>query len=77
MLENKWRFHPLSDGSCLVDFSIRAAFKNAILQMLLESNRERAGRVLIEKFSAEANRRYAAVGDPGLDLTEEINALGQ
>lgn len=77
VLENNWRFIALSDGSCLVDFSIRAEFRNAILQMLLESNRERAGRILIEKFSAEAKRRYKATGDPALDLTEEINALGQ
>lgn len=77
VLENHWRFIALSDGSCLVDFSIRAEFKNAILQMLLESNRERAGRVLVEKFSAEANRRYPAAGDPSRDLAEEINALGQ
>ncbi|WP_323761259.1 type II toxin-antitoxin system RatA family toxin [Maricaulis sp.] len=76
VLENHWRFHTLSDGSCLVDFSIIAAFKNAILQMLLESNRDRAGRVLIGKFSAEAARRYGSVGDPALDLTEEINAIG-
>jgi len=76
VLENHWRFAALSDGSCLVDFSILAEFKNAILQMLLESNRERAGRVLIEKFSAEAERRYARTGDPALDLAEEINAIG-
>ena len=77
VLENHWRFAALSDGSCLVDFAILAEFKNAILQMLLESNRERAGRVLIEKFSAEAERRYARTGDPALDLAEEINAIGQ
>lgn len=77
VLENHWRFSALSDGSCLVDFSIRAEFRNAILQLLLDSNRERAGRVLVQKFSAEAERRYARIGDPGLALTEEINAIGQ
>ncbi|WP_291842470.1 type II toxin-antitoxin system RatA family toxin [Maricaulis sp.] len=77
VLENHWRFFALSDGSCLVDFTIRAEFKNPILQILLESNRERAGRVLIEKFSAEAERRHARTGDPALDLAEEINAIGQ
>lgn len=76
VLENHWRFHALSDGSCLVDFSIRAAFRNAILQMLLENNRERAGRILIGKFSAEAERRYERTGDAALDLAEEINAIG-
>ncbi|RKR02794.1 type II toxin-antitoxin system RatA family toxin [Maricaulis maris] len=76
VLENRWHFHALSDGSCLVDFSIRAAFKNPILQVLLESNQERAGRVLISKFSAEAERRHERAGDPALDLAEEINAIG-
>lgn len=77
VLENAWRFHALSDGSCLVEFDIKAGFKNAILQMLLESNRDRAGRILIQKFSAEAQRRCAAAGDPSRDLSEEIDALGQ
>lgn len=76
ILENAWRFHALSDGSTLVEFAIRAEFRNAILQMLLESNRERAGRVLIRKFSAEADRRYARTGESAIDLAEEIDALG-
>ena len=75
VLENRWRFHALSDGSCLVDFEIRAEFRNAILQMLLESNRDRAGRILVQKFSAEAERRYARTGDPARDLSEEIDAV--
>ena len=75
VLENAWRFHALSDGSTLVEFSIRAAFKNAILQMLLETNRGRAAHMLVERFSAEANRRYEPAGDPSLDLSEEIDAL--
>ena len=75
VLENRWRFHALSDGSCLVDFEIRAEFRNAILQMLLESNRDRAGRILVQKFSTEAERRYARSGDPALDLSEEIDAV--
>lgn len=75
VLENRWRFHGLSDGSTLVDFEIRAEFKNAILQMLLESNRDRAGRILVQKFSAEAERRYAQTGDARRDLAEEIDAL--
>ncbi len=76
-LENQWCFVPLSDGSTLVKFRIRAAFKNGFLQMLLDSNRDRAARVLMGKFMAEAGRRYDPAGEPSLDLTEEINALSQ
>ena len=77
ILENEWLFVPLSDGSTLVDFQIRAALKNGILQMMLNSNRERAARVLMGKFMAEAARRYQSVGDNEQALAEEINAIGQ
>ena len=76
VLENAWQFHALSDGSTLVDFTIKAEFRNAILQMLLEGNRDRAGRILIGKFSAEAEQRCEPAGDPSKDLAEEIDALG-
>ncbi len=77
VLENNWRFFPLSDGSTLVKFHIRAAFKNIVLQMLLDSQRERAAHLLVKRFSDEANRRFAVTGDPGLDLRDEIDALAQ
>jgi len=76
-LINNWRFHPLSDGSCLVDFYIEAEFKIGMLQMLLEANKARAGHVLIKRFSDEAGRRFGPSGNPELDLTEEIDALIQ
>lgn len=77
VLENAWRFYPLSDGSTLVRFSIRAEFRNVVLQMLLDSQRERAAHQLVKRFSDEAQRRYPAAGDPSLDLGDEINALAQ
>lgn len=75
VLENAWRFHPLSDGSTLVRFRIKAAFKNPVLQMLLDSQRERAAHLLVKRFSDEAQRRFAVTGDPGSDLRDEIDAL--
>ena len=74
-LNNSWQFLPLSDGSCLVDFFIEAEFKIGMLQMLLEANKARAGQVLINRFSAEAARRYAISGDPSVNLDDEIDAL--
>ncbi|MFS2317640.1 type II toxin-antitoxin system RatA family toxin [Maricaulis sp. D1M11] len=76
-LENNWRFHALSDGSCLVEFYINAAFRNPVLQMLLDSNRERAVSVLISRFQDEAKRRYTPTGDPSVQLDDEIHALQQ
>lgn len=74
-LENRWQFHPLSDGSTLVEVSIEAVFKNPVLQMLLDKNRDRAVVSLVERFSAEAGRRYKPVGNPSQPLTEEIDAI--
>tara|TARA_R110000868_G_scaffold2321_7_gene17304 strand:- start:21473 stop:21976 length:504 start_codon:yes stop_codon:yes gene_type:complete len=77
VLENAWRFYPLSDGSTLVRFSIKAAFRNVVLQMLLDSQRDRAAQILVKRFSDEARRRYPVRGDASLDLGDEINALTQ
>ena len=74
-LDNKWRFHALSDGSTLVEFHIVAAFKNPVLQMLLDNNKDRAAKVLISRFQTEANHRYAISGDPDMDMSDEINAF--
>lgn len=77
VLENSWHFDPLSDGSTLVKFHIKAAFKNIVLQMLLDSQRERAAHILVKRFSDEANRRFAITGDSALALRDEIDALTQ
>jgi coenzyme Q-binding protein COQ10 len=74
-LKNKWGFHALSDGSTQVEFHIVAAFKNPVMQMLLDSNRERAAKSMIGRFSNEANGRYQTAGDPDLNLDEEISSI--
>ena len=70
-LGNCWRFHALSDGSTLVDFYIRYQFSNRILQMLLDTNRQRAVRYLVNAFAEEADKRYETVGEAELDLSAE------
>ena len=74
-LANQWRFHALSDGSTLVDFWIRYSFKNPLLQMLIDTNRTRAIRYLVNAFEVEAQRRYEMVGEPECDLDAEIDRL--
>ena len=71
VLGNCWRFHGLSDGSTLVDFFIRYKFSNRILQMLLDTNRQRAVRYLVNAFAEEADKRYETVGEAELDLSAE------
>ncbi|KAA5804856.1 type II toxin-antitoxin system RatA family toxin [Alkalicaulis satelles] len=73
-LANQWRFHALEDGSTLVDFWIRYHFRNPLLQMLVDTNRSRAIRFLVNAFQTEARARYETVGASDYALTE---ALGQ
>ncbi|WP_440959779.1 type II toxin-antitoxin system RatA family toxin [Oceanicaulis sp. LC35] len=74
-LATHWDFHRLEDGSTLVDFWIRYAFKNPVLQMLLDGNRARAIRYLISAFEDEAANRYDKVGEPDFDLSPALAAI--
>jgi len=75
-LANRWTFHPLEDGSTLVDFWIRYQFGNPVLQMLMDANRQRAVRYLINAFREEAERRYEQVGEPHYDISRAVRRLG-
>lgn len=72
-LANQWRFHTLEDGSTLVDFWIRYKFGNPVLQMLVDSNRNRAIRFLIDRFDAEAKRRFETVGERVYPLDDALD----
>lgn len=74
-LANQWRFHPLDDGSTLVDFWIRYSFRNPVLQVLMDTNRARAVRYLIGAFEQEAAARYELVGEPEFDLKPALAAI--
>ena len=71
-LANRWTFHRLDDGSTLVDFWIRYAFKNPVLQMLMDGNRVRAIRYLINAFQKEAHARYDVCGEADYDLATTL-----
>lgn len=61
-LANEWRFVELPDGSSDVSFWIRYRFRNPVLNALMDASRSRAIRYLIDRFRAEAERRYTPVG---------------
>ncbi|WP_421791573.1 type II toxin-antitoxin system RatA family toxin [Hyphobacterium sp.] len=63
VLENDWRLTALDDGSTRIDFQLRFQFSNMVLGMLLRANKERAVRVLVNRFAAEAGRRYEKTGE--------------
>jgi coenzyme Q-binding protein COQ10 len=76
ILDNKWQFHGLADGSTLVEFWIRYRFKNPILQKLVEANVGRAASTLINAFESRARERFAPAGDPARE-TSELMTLHQ
>jgi coenzyme Q-binding protein COQ10 len=75
VLENRWQFHALEDGSTLVDFWIRYRFKNPLLQKLLEANVGRAANTLITSFEGRARERFDTIGAPHSETTRLISAF--
>ncbi|MEE2524940.1 type II toxin-antitoxin system RatA family toxin [Hyphobacterium sp. HN65] len=73
-LENHWHITPLPDGSSQVDFSVSFEFANMFLGMLMRANKERAVAFLIDRFVAEAARRYPTVGNSEFGGLRTIHA---
>lgn len=63
VLENHWQIIPLDDGSTRIDFSVTFEFANMVLGMLMRANKDRAVNVLVNRFVAEAGRRYEKTGE--------------
>ncbi|MEQ8434514.1 MAG: type II toxin-antitoxin system RatA family toxin [Oceanicaulis sp.] len=76
-LANQWRFHQLADGSTLIDFWIRYNFKNPILQVLIDTNRSRAVRFLVQSFREEAEQRFETVGASEYDWAPESKDMAR
>ena len=55
-----------------MDFWIRYQFGNPILQMLVDTNRNRAIRFLIDRFDGEAERRFERVGERDYALEPDL-----
>lgn len=58
MLKNQWRFVQERDA-CLVRFAIDFEFSSPLLQALLQMNKERAAKAVMDAFLDEADRRYS------------------
>jgi coenzyme Q-binding protein COQ10 len=59
-----WRFAD-SPGGCLIEVAIDFEFSERVLQSLLEANMDKAVTRLMEAFTAEAKKRYAATSAAG------------
>ncbi len=64
-LENRWRFSDAPGGGTAVDFWIRFAFRNPLLQGLFDANFHRATRKLMNAFEDRARERFPVVDVAG------------
>ncbi len=63
-LENRWRFHPLSDGSTDIEFFVRFELKNPILRAIMAASFDRAASKIMDGFAKRARERFPLVGGP-------------
>ena len=76
MLDNRWKFHVMPDGSTLVDFyvDVRLVFP---LETLLRQKFDKARVLIRDVFVEQASDHCPKVGDPSkLDVMAEATRLG-
>lgn len=59
-LNNDWRFKPLADGGCEVDFSVQFTFRNRIFEALAGQYFDRAFRKMVGAFETRAQELYGS-----------------
>lgn len=77
-LENNWKFHPLSDGTTLVEFFVGYEFSIPMLGRLFETKKGKAEQLIINAFSNRAKQVCTEIKpDPDKKDTvvKEIEAL--
>lgn len=57
-LNNHWKFKETPDGQCELDFYVDFAFKNHILQSVVEMFFNEAVRIMIRSFETRAGQLY-------------------
>ena len=57
-LDNIWRFNPLAQGGCELDFCVDFTFKNMMFEMLAGQYFDRAFRKLVAAFDERAHELY-------------------
>ncbi len=75
-LLNEWTFHPLKDGSTLVDVIVDVRLKALPLEFLLREKFERASVNIVGAFERRAAQMLPKVGEETYDAGEEISELG-
>ena len=75
-LRNDWIFHPLPDGSTLVEFFIDVKLKAFFLDSLLASKFDKAADMVMDAFEARAAQLYDNFGAESYDAEADIHRLG-
>jgi len=70
-LTNTWVFHPLSDGSTQLDFSLDVSLKAAPLQFLFRNKIDGAANSIMNAFE----RRAKQICDPAGDRTQDLRMV--
>lgn len=64
-LSNHWRFIPMPDGGCMIDFYVDFEFKNPVFQKLMGVFFNEIVRRMVSAFEARATELYAASASGG------------
>jgi len=75
-LLNSWSFHPLKDGSTLVDVIVDVRLKAMPLEFLLREKFNKASVHVVSVFEKRASLDFETVGSEDYDCRPEIQALG-
>jgi len=75
-LLNSWAFHPLKDGSTLVDAVVEVKLKAMPLEFLLRDKFGKVSTNIINAFEIYAGQELEKVGDANYDFADEMKALG-
>ncbi len=59
-LDNVWRFEPLADGGCSVDFCVDFTFKSKVFEALAGQYFDKAFRKMVAAFEARAKQLYGS-----------------
>lgn len=57
-LQGTWKFLPLGDDACKINFKLKYEFANSLLSTLISPVFSRLSNTLVDAFVKEANRRY-------------------
>lgn len=57
-LSGEWRFHPVGDSGCRIEFVLEYEFAGSVLSALIGPVFNRIAATLVDAFIREADRRY-------------------